>query len=137
MTPRYCLAVFGLCLTLGVGSPLRSPLLAAEVAEQPALEFYGYAYKSDGTPERAFLRRGGRIYIASEGDLIEEPYRLVRVAADSVVIEDVSSTRRQTLRLAGPSSLNDSAAAQPVPRAARHGNQRNVLSTAKASQPVK
>ena len=149
MKPRYRVAVFGLCLALGVALPVRSPLLAAGVAEEPGpksdsdprnppptpLEFYGYASGRDTTPQRAFLRQGARIIIAAEGDLIEEAYRLVRVTADSAVVEDTSNAHRQTLTLAAPKPHNDSAVVQPTPSVARPGPSRNPSPAAKTSQP--
>jgi len=149
MKPTYRVAVFGLCLAFGVAFPVRGPLLAAEVAQQPGpkpdsdhgdpsslpLEFYGYASGRDAAPQRAFLRQGARIIIAAEGDLIEDTYRLVRITADSAVVEDMSNTHRQTLTLAAPKPYNDSAAAQQAPAAARPGTSRNAPAAAKTSRP--
>jgi len=99
------------------------------------LEFYGYAYARDATPQLAFLRQGPRIIIAAEGDLIEDTYRLLRVTADSAVVEDVSNRRRQTLPLLAPRPHIDSAEVQPAPSVVRPRNTRNVAPAAKASQP--
>lgn len=98
------------------------------------LEFYGYTYARDGTPQLAFLRRGGRIFIAAEGDLIEDIYRLVRIEVGSAVLEDTSNTRRQTLPLSAPRPSTDSAAVQQIPRVPRPGTSRNASPAAKTSR---
>ncbi len=134
MKPRHGVAVFGLCLALGVALTVRGQLLGA-AAEQP-LEFYGYAYTKDATPQLAFLRQGARIFIAAEGDLIEDAYRLVRIGVDSAIVEDTSNQRRQTLALTTPKAHNDSAIAQPTPSVARTGNPGSGRPAARASQPT-
>jgi hypothetical protein len=148
--PCYRVGVFGLCLAFGVALPVRGMQLAG-VAEQPGLkstsgpqdvpplplEFYGYSYGRDATPQLAFLRQGDRIIIAAEGDLIEDTYRLVRIAADSAVVEDTFKTHRQTLPLTAPKPHNDSGGVQPTASVARTVLSRNPSPASKNSRPVK
>jgi hypothetical protein len=49
----------------------------------------------------ATLADGRFTYYGREGDVIEGKWRLVKVSADSVVIEKLDGTGRETLRLAG------------------------------------
>jgi hypothetical protein len=67
------------------------------------------------------------VYIAAEGDLIKDRYRLVRIKVDSAVVEDTSNQKRWTLPLGPPASTNDSAATQvqKVPNIERAGNPDN------------
>jgi hypothetical protein len=99
---------------------------SAQDSNPAALEFYGY---TTGTaPQRAFLCERGRVYVAAEGDLIKDRYRLVRIQVDSAVVEDVPNQQRWTLPLGPPASSNASAAAQvqKVPNIARTGNPDNA-----------
>lgn len=106
-------------------------LAAAASAQQPpdALEFYGYATTGPAAPKLAFLRQGGRIIIAAEGDLFEDEYRLVRIAADSVVIEHTSDRHRQTLQLAAAKPGSGAASAEPAPGPARPASPRTTRRT--------
>ncbi len=102
-------------------------LAAAAAAQQPAieLEFYGYAINGGAAPQLAFLRQGERIIIAAEGDLFEDAYRLIRIGADSVVIEHNSDRRRQTLALKAPKAENDFSSAEPAQSAVQPGSSGN------------
>src|SRR5262245_42706066 len=116
MKARHLVVVFAISLEWTATAQDSNPV---------TLEFYGY---TTGTaPQRAFLCERGRVYIAVEGDLIKDRYRLVRIKVDSAVVEDVSNQRRWTLPLGPPASTNDSAATQvqKVPNIARAGNPDN------------
>jgi hypothetical protein len=64
------------------------------------LRYVGYAeYPSSGRV--ATLADGRFTYYGREGDVIEGKWRLIKVSADSVVIEKLDGTGRETLRLAG------------------------------------
>src|SRR5262245_7649754 len=117
MNVRQLAAVFAIPLTWTA---------SAQDSNVATLEFYGY---TTGTaPQRAFLCERGRVYIAAEGDLIKDRYRLVRFKVDSAVVEDMSNQQRWILALGPPTSTNDSAAtqAQKVPSIARHSNPENA-----------
>jgi hypothetical protein len=105
---------------------LASPANPQNPNDATALEFYGYT--KGATPQRAFLREGGAVFIAAEGDLINDRYRLVRIEVDSAVVEDMSSQQRRTLPLAPRMSSNDSSVTpvQKVPNIARAGNPDNM-----------
>jgi hypothetical protein len=62
------------------------------------LKFFGFANKP-GEPKKAFLSQGDDIFIASEGDIVDRRYKIVRITATSVDIEDVLNENTQTIPL--------------------------------------
>jgi hypothetical protein len=93
-------------LFLGIASLV---VMAEDNRPSPVLQFYGYTTGAAETHRRAFLREGGRIFIAAEGDLIDERYRLIRIGEEAVVIEDVTGNSRRTLPLASADGNTNSA----------------------------
>lgn len=70
---------------------------------QPApipLRYVGYA-DNPGVGRVAALSDGRFTYNGREGDVIEGKWRVVKIGVESVVLEYVNGTGRQTLRLAG------------------------------------
>jgi hypothetical protein len=114
---RQLMVVFAMPLAWTASAQDSNPL---------TLEYYGYTTST--VPQSAFLCERGRVYIAAEGDLIRDRYRLVRIKVDSAVVEDTSNQQRWTLPLGPPASTNDSAATQvqKVPNIARAGNPDSV-----------
>jgi hypothetical protein len=64
------------------------------------LRYVGYA-DNPGSGRIAALSDGRFTYNGKEGDVIEGKWRIVRIGVESIVIEYVNGTGRQTLRLAG------------------------------------
>jgi len=62
------------------------------------LKFYGWASKP-GEPRRIFLSQRGDVFVAGEGDVIAQRYRIVRINPNSVEVEDLLSNNRQTIPL--------------------------------------
>ncbi|HEX3941312.1 MAG TPA: hypothetical protein VHX11_07505 [Acidobacteriaceae bacterium] len=62
------------------------------------LRFYGYAAEKDGK-KQIFLLQGEDIFIASEGDVVDRRYRVAKIAATSVQVEDLPYHDTQTLPL--------------------------------------
>jgi hypothetical protein len=62
------------------------------------LKFFGFASKP-GEPKRIFLSQGDDVFIASEGDIIDRRYRVLRISATSVEVEDVLNNNRQSIPL--------------------------------------
>jgi len=86
------------------------PAEAPKPAEPPKpppppipLKFYGYASNSGPGPRRAFFLNGEDIIVASEGEVIEKRYKVVRIGINSAVVEDVEHKHQQTLTLEEPS----------------------------------
>ena len=62
------------------------------------LKFFGYEGQPAGT-KRAFLLHGDDVFIASEGDVVDHHYRVVKIAPMSVQVEDIPYKNTQTLPL--------------------------------------
>jgi hypothetical protein len=62
------------------------------------LGFYGYAAEKTGQ-KQVFLLHGDDIFIASEGDVVDRRYRVVKIGATSVQVEDIPYHNTQTLPL--------------------------------------
>ncbi len=62
------------------------------------LRFYGYAAENNGH-RQVFLLKGDDIFIASEGDVVDRRYRVGKISAASVQVEDLPYHNTQTLPL--------------------------------------
>ncbi len=62
------------------------------------LKFYGFASKP-GQPKQVFLSQGEDVFIAAEGDIVNRRYKVHRIGATSVEVEDLQYNNRQTLPL--------------------------------------
>jgi hypothetical protein len=52
------------------------------------LKFYGFA-SSPGEPKKIFLKLGDDVFVAGEGEIVDRRYKVMRISAASVEIEDV------------------------------------------------
>lgn len=62
------------------------------------LKFYGFASKP-GESKKIFLSSGEDIFIASEGEVVNRRYRIVKIMTTSVEIEDTLNNNKQTIPL--------------------------------------
>jgi hypothetical protein len=62
------------------------------------LKFFGFANRP-GETKKVFLSQGEDIFIASEGDIVDRRYRVLRISPTAVDIEDVLNNNRQSLPL--------------------------------------
>jgi hypothetical protein len=62
------------------------------------LGFYGYAAEKTGQ-KQVFLLHGDDIFIASEGDVVDRRYRVLKIGTASVQVEDIPYHNTQTLPL--------------------------------------
>jgi len=62
------------------------------------LKFYGFASRP-GEAKRIFLSQGEDIFVASEGDIVDRRYKILRISPVSVEIEDVLNNHRQEIPL--------------------------------------
>jgi len=60
------------------------------VAQQPPipLKFFGFASRP-GEPRKIFLSKGDDVFIAGEGEIVDRRYKVVRISATSVDIQDL------------------------------------------------
>ncbi len=82
------------------------PAAPVEVKDPPKpppppipLKFYGYISSSGAGSRRAFFLEGEEIFVATEGELIRNRYKIVRIGVNSAVVEDTQHKHQQTLRL--------------------------------------
>jgi hypothetical protein len=62
------------------------------------LKFFGFASKA-GEPKKIFLSEGEDVFIASEGEVVNRHYKVLRISPTSVEIEDVLNNNRQSIPL--------------------------------------
>ena len=62
------------------------------------LKFYGFANKP-GQAKAIFLANGDDIFIGHEGEIVNRRYKIIRIHATQVEIEDVLNNNRQTIPL--------------------------------------
>jgi hypothetical protein len=62
------------------------------------LKFFGFASRP-GEPKRVFLSQGEDVFIAGEGDIVDRRYKVRRISAASVEVEDVLNNNRQEIFL--------------------------------------
>lgn len=63
------------------------------------LKFYGYSSQGRPGVKKVFFLDGDDIIVATEGQLIKNRYKVVRIGVNLVVVEDVQYSNQQTLRL--------------------------------------
>jgi hypothetical protein len=62
------------------------------------LKFLGFASRP-GEAKRVFLTQGDSVFIASEGDIVDRRYKILRITPTSVEVEDVLNNNRQEIPL--------------------------------------
>jgi hypothetical protein len=62
------------------------------------LKFLGFASRP-GEPKKVFLSQGDSLFVASEGDIIDRRYKILRITPTSVEVEDVLNNNRQQIFL--------------------------------------
>ncbi len=87
-----------------VKQPIRpsTPIATGPPAPPPPpaidLKFFGYEAQHDGS-RKAFLLHGDDVFIASEGDVVSHRYKVVKIAANSIQVEDLPYHDTQSLPL--------------------------------------
>ncbi len=84
--------------------PPPPPPEVAKVVEPPPppipLKFYGFVNQSKAGVKRAFFLDGDDIFVASEGQVVKNRYKIVRIGVNSAVVEDTQyKNHQQTLPL--------------------------------------
>jgi hypothetical protein len=62
------------------------------------LKFFGFT-NEPGEPRKVFLSQGEDVFIAGEGEIVNRRYRVLRIGANSVEMEDVLYNNRQSIPL--------------------------------------
>src|SRR5712691_5405356 len=83
-----------------VKTPVVQPPVAAQnlpPAPPPIdLKFFGFASKP-GEPKRVFLAKGEDVFLASEGDIVDRRYKVLRIGPSVIEIQDVLNNNRQSI----------------------------------------
>lgn len=74
------------------------PVTLVQAPPPIPVKFFGFANKP-GEPRQAFLSQDGDIWVAKEGQIINRRYKVLKINANSVEIEDVLSNNRQSIPL--------------------------------------
>ncbi len=62
------------------------------------LKFFGFA-NEEGEPKKVLLSQGDDVFVASEGDIVNRRYKIMKINPTSVEVQDVLSNNRQTIPL--------------------------------------
>ena len=63
------------------------------------LKFFGTATNPANGTKKAFLLNGDDVFVASVGDIVQRRYRIVSISANSIMVEDLPNSNKQTLPL--------------------------------------
>jgi len=63
------------------------------------LKFFGFRRAIPESPRRFFLSQGEDVFIASEGEIVDRRYKVLRISPASVEIEDGAHNNRQEIPL--------------------------------------
>lgn len=75
-----------------------SPALETAAIAPLSLSFYGFAIVPKN-PRKVFIRDEDALFIACEGDIVDRRYRIAKIGAGSVELEDLIEHRLHTLTL--------------------------------------
>src|SRR5215469_6774041 len=82
-----------------VGPPPASERPAGPPPLQTGLKYYGYTSLPGAPTRTAFFLDGEDILVAKEGETVKHLYRVVKVGANAVLLEDPASKRQQSIPL--------------------------------------
>lgn len=88
-----------------IGPELPPPPPAPPVKQPPPpipLKFYGLALPLRGNDKRVFCLQGDDILTPSEGDLVQNRYRIVRITPTAVLVEDIEHKHQQQIPIDQP-----------------------------------
>jgi hypothetical protein len=79
--------------------PLITPIPTPPPPQIP-IKYYGFASKP-GETKKVFLQQQGvdGVYVVRQGDIVGRRYRLVQISSNSVTMEDVLTSNRQSIPL--------------------------------------
>lgn len=71
--------------------PNPAPVYVTPAPQPPPpipLKFYGFA-SAPGEPKKIFLKNGDDVFVAGEGEIVDRRYKVIRISATSVEIQDM------------------------------------------------
>ncbi len=91
---------------IGPALPPPPPPPPAPVVKPPPppipLKFYGRSLPVRGGVKRVFCMLGDEVAISTEGDVLQKRYKIQRITATNVVVEDMAFNHQQTLPIEEP-----------------------------------
>jgi len=83
----------------GIKNPQPTPVVQQGPPPPPPinLKFFGFASGPDH--KRVFLAQGDDVFVAGEGDIVRQRYKIVKINNNNVEVLDVLSNNRQTIPL--------------------------------------
>jgi hypothetical protein len=88
-----------------IPKPIQTPI--ADTQPQPTgppppppinIKFFGFASRP-GDAKQVFLLQNGDIFVAKEGEIVNRRYKIVRINATSIEVEDMLNNNRQSIPL--------------------------------------
>src|SRR5208283_4608807 len=81
-------------------SAKNAPAMPTQPPPPPPIELKFVGFSSHpGEPKKVFLSQGEDIFVASEGEIVDRRYKVLRISPSSVEIEDVLNSNRQEIPL--------------------------------------
>ncbi len=93
-----------------IPKPVDSPFKKKQVETPPPapvipppppinLRYFGFANNSGSPVRKAFLSNGDDVFVATEGDIVNRRYKILRINPTSIEIQDVLSNNTQSIPL--------------------------------------
>ncbi len=79
------------------GGPV--PVSPAQSTVPMNLKFYGFKIDPVGKARQGFFTEGDEMFLASEGDLVANRYRILKIGESSAEVEDMNSRGRRQLQM--------------------------------------
>jgi hypothetical protein len=75
------------------------PVIAQGPPPPPPIDLKFFGYEANNGARKAFLLKGDDVFIASEGDVVDHHYKVVKITAVSIQVTDLLYNNTQTLPL--------------------------------------